>query len=94
MPFFAKEFSDNFDSYFIGPEHILYVVLDMGGDFIEFLQLNGLDVFKLKDIIETHVLESSIPQQPGDQVIRKLFSKKYCLIYFIMPNTTPFCSYK
>jgi|TARA_R110002020_G_scaffold41989_5_gene123408 ATP-dependent Clp protease ATP-binding subunit ClpC len=66
--FFAKEFSDNFDSYFIGPEHILYVVLDMGGDFIEFLQLNGLDVFKLKDIIETHVLESSIPQQPGDQV--------------------------
>ena len=23
--FFAKEFSDNFDSYFIGPEHILYV---------------------------------------------------------------------
>ena len=60
--FFAKEFSDNFDSYFIGPEHILYVILDMGGDFIEFLQLNGLDVFKVKDMIETHVLESSIPQ--------------------------------
>ena len=60
--FFAKEFSDNFDSYFIGPEHILYVILDMGGDFIEFLQLNGLNVFKVKDMIETHVLESSIPQ--------------------------------
>ena len=61
--FFAKEFSDNFDSYFIGPEHILYVVLDMGGDFVEYLQLQGLDVFKVKDTIETHVLETSIPQE-------------------------------
>ena len=25
--FFAKDFSDNFDSYFIGVEHILYVIL-------------------------------------------------------------------
>ena len=69
--FFAKEFSDNFDSYFIGPEHILYVVLDMGGDFVEYLQLHGIDVFKVKDIIETHVLETSIPQ--GDQQGKNIF---------------------
>jgi ATP-dependent Clp protease ATP-binding subunit ClpC len=69
--FFAKEFSDNFDSYFIGPEHILYVVLDMGGDFVEYLQLHGVDIFKVKDIIETHVLESSIPQ--GGEQVKNVF---------------------
>ena len=69
--FFAKEFSDNFDSYFIGPEHILYVVLDMGGDFVEYLQLHGIDVFKVKDMIETHVLETSIPQ--GEQQGKNVF---------------------
>ena len=69
--FFAKEFSDNFDSYFIGPEHIFYVVLDMGGDFIEHLQLHGVDVFKIKDMIETHVLESSIPQ--GGEQTKNVF---------------------
>ena len=37
--FFAKEFSDNFDSYFIGIEHILYVILDMEGPFIEYLRV-------------------------------------------------------
>ena len=64
--FFAKEFSDNFGSYFIGVEHILYVILDMGGPFIEHLKETGIDATYAKDIIETHVLETSIP--PTDQI--------------------------
>ena len=64
--FFAKEFSDNFDSYFIGVEHILYVILDMEGPFIEHLRENGIDILHAKDIIESHVLETSIP--PTDQI--------------------------
>ena len=64
--FFAKEFSDNFDSYFIGVEHILYVIIDMSGSFVEFLIKNGTDLQYVKDIIESHVLETSIPS--GDQV--------------------------
>ena len=74
--FFAKEFSDNFDSYFIGPEHILYVVLDMGGDFVEFLQLHGINIFKVKDMIETHVLETSIPQTEQSKTIFQIETKK------------------
>tara|TARA_R110002020_G_scaffold234906_2_gene447051 strand:+ start:10516 stop:12945 length:2430 start_codon:yes stop_codon:yes gene_type:complete len=74
--FFAKEFSDNFDSYFIGPEHILYVVLDMGGEFIEHLQLHGIDIFKVKDIIETHVLETSVPQIEQGKNIFQIETKK------------------
>ena len=74
--FFAKEFSDNFDSYFIGVEHILYVIFDMEGKFIEHLRQNGLDTLHAKDIIETHVLETSIP--PTDQIKNILYveSKK------------------
>ncbi len=74
--FFAKEFSDNFDSYFIGVEHILYVIFDMEGKFIEYLRQNGLDTLYAKDIIETHVLETSIP--PTDQIKNILYveSKK------------------
>ena len=63
---FAKEFSDQFDSYFIGVEHILYVILDMEGPFITHLRENAIDPLHAKDVIETHVLESSIP--PTDQV--------------------------
>ena len=63
--FFAKEFSDNFDSYFIGVEHILYVVLDVGGPFVEFLIASGLDIYHAKDIIEGHILEGSIPPIEG-----------------------------
>ena len=63
--FLAKEFSDNFDSYFIGVEHIFYVVLDMGGPFIEFLMTSGLDVYHAKDVIEGHILEGSIPSIDG-----------------------------
>lgn len=74
--FFAKEFSDNFDSYFIGVEHILYVILDMEGSFVEYLRQNGIDTLYAKDIIETHVLETSIP--PTDQIKNILYveSKK------------------
>ena len=64
--FFAKEFSDNFDSYFIGVEHILYVIIDMSGAFVEFLTKTGVDLQYVKDIIESHVIETSIPS--GDQV--------------------------
>ena len=73
---FAKDFSDNFDSYFIGIEHILYVILDMEGPFIEYLRENGLDTLHAKDIIENHVLETSIP--PTDQLKNILYieSKK------------------
>ena len=59
--FFAKEFSDNFDSYFIGVEHLLFIIFDMGGPFIEYLINEGGDVYHAKDIIEGHILESSIP---------------------------------
>ena len=59
--FFAKEFSDNFDSYFIGVEHLLFIIFDMGGAFIEYLVKEGGDVHHAKDIIEGHILESSIP---------------------------------
>ena len=71
--FFAKEFSDNFDSYFIGVEHILYVIFDMEGKFVEHLRQNGIDTFYAKDIIETHVLETSIP--PTDQVKNILYAE-------------------
>ena len=64
--FFAKEFSDNFDSYFVGVEHILYVILDMGGSFIDYLKGAGVDTDYAKDIIESHVLETSIP--PTDHI--------------------------
>jgi len=64
--FFAKDFSDNFDSYFIGIEHILYTILDMEGHFIEYLKANGIDTIHAKDIIETYILETSIP--PTDQI--------------------------
>ena len=63
---FAKEFSDQFDSYFIGVEHILYVILDMEGPFIAHLRENAIAPLHAKDVIETHVLESSIP--PTDQI--------------------------
>ena len=63
---FAKEFSDNFDSYFIGVEHILYVILDMEGSFVTHLRQNGMDPLHVKDVIETHVLENSIP--PSDEI--------------------------
>jgi ATP-dependent Clp protease ATP-binding subunit ClpC len=69
--FFAKEFSDNFDSYFISVEHLLFIVFDMGGPFIEYLRENGSDVYYAKDIIEGHILESSIPQH---ETIKKLLS--------------------
>ena len=74
--FFSKEFSDNFDSYFIGVEHILYVILDMDGPFVGCLRENGIDPLHAKDVIETHVLETSIP--PTDQVKNILYveSKK------------------
>jgi ATP-dependent Clp protease ATP-binding subunit ClpC len=64
--FFAKDFSDNFDSYFIGVEHILYVTFDMDGEFVKFLKQKGVDVQYGKDIIESHVIETSIPST--DQV--------------------------
>jgi ATP-dependent Clp protease ATP-binding subunit ClpC len=64
--FFAKDFSDNFDSYFIGIEHILYTILDMEGHFIEYMRANGIDTIHAKDIIETYILETSIP--PTDQL--------------------------
>jgi ATP-dependent Clp protease ATP-binding subunit ClpC len=63
---FAKEFSDNIDSYFIGVEHILHVLLDLEGPFVECLKENGIDPLHIKDIIETHVLEASIP--PSEQI--------------------------
>jgi ATP-dependent Clp protease ATP-binding subunit ClpC len=69
--FFSKEFSDNFGSYFIGVEHILYVILDMGGSFIDHLKKAGIDADYAKDIIETHVLETSIP--PTDQIKNILY---------------------
>ena len=59
--FFAKDFSDNFDSYFIGIEHILYTILDMEGHFVEYMKSNGIDTIHAKDIIEAYILESSIP---------------------------------
>jgi ATP-dependent Clp protease ATP-binding subunit ClpC len=64
--FFAKEFSDNFDSFFVGVEHILYVILDMEGPFVEHLRQSGVDTLHAKDIIENHVLETNIP--PTDQI--------------------------
>ncbi len=69
--FFAKEFSDNFDSFFIGVEHILYVILDMEGAFIEHLRTAGVDTIHAKDVIESYVLESSIP--PNDQIKNLLY---------------------
>ena len=59
--FFAKDFSDNFDSYFIGIEHILYTILDMEGHFVEYMKSNGIDTIHAKDIIEAYIRESSIP---------------------------------
>ena len=59
--FFAKDFSDNFDSYFIGIEHILYTILDMEGHFIEYLKSQDIDIKHARDIIETYILETSIP---------------------------------
>ena len=64
--FFAKDFSDNFDSYFIGIEHILYTILDMEGHFVEYMKSNDIDIIHAKDIIETYILETSIP--PTDQI--------------------------
>ena len=64
--FFAKDFSDNFDSYFIGVEHILYVIFDMDGDFVKFLKNKNIDVQYGKEIIEAHVIETAIPS--SDQV--------------------------
>ncbi len=63
---FAKEFSDMFDSFFINVEHILYTVLDMGGELVEYLRSKEIEPAHVKDVIETHVLETSIP--PTDQV--------------------------
>ena len=94
--FFAKEFSDNFDSYFIGVEHILYVIFDMEGKFIEHLRQNGLDTLYAKDIIETHVLETSIP--PTDQIKNILYveSKKNATLREekvgnSLPHLTKYC---
>jgi len=70
--FFAKEFSDNFDSYFIGVEHILYVIIDMGGSFVEHLNKNGFDLIYTKDVIEAHVLESSIPSTDQEKNILQI----------------------
>ena len=62
----AKDFSDMFDSYFIGIEHILYVILDSDNDFIRFLSKNSIDLLLAKDLIEGYILEDSIP--PLDQM--------------------------
>ena len=63
---FAKEFSDMFDSFFINVEHILHTVLDMGGELIEYLRSKEIEPAHIKDVIETHILETSIP--PTDQI--------------------------
>ena len=38
----------------------------MEGSFIAYLRQNGIDPLHVKDVIETHVLENSIP--PSDQI--------------------------
>jgi ATP-dependent Clp protease ATP-binding subunit ClpC len=53
----AKDFSDMFDSYFIGIEHVLYVVLDEDDMFVKFLSQNGIDVMLLKDLLEEYLSE-------------------------------------
>lgn len=62
----AKDFSDMFDSYFIGIEHILYVILDSENEFVRFLSKNNIDLLLAKDLIEGYILEDSIP--PIDQM--------------------------
>ena len=57
----AKEFSDMFDSYFIGIEHVLYVVLDEDNAFIKFLAQNGINVMLIKDILEEYLSEDILP---------------------------------
>ena len=57
----AKDFSDMFDSYFIGIEHVLYVILDEDNAFVKYLSQNGIDVILTKDLIEGYILEDSIP---------------------------------
>ena len=89
--FFAKEFSDNFDSYFIGVEHILYVILDMGSPFVDYLKGAGIDTDYAKDIIETHVLETSIP--PTDQIKNILYSEGPKTAPSV-PETTAFRAFK
>lgn len=69
----AKDFSDMFDSYFIGIEHILYVILDSDNDFIKFLAKNNIDILLTKDLIEGYILEDSIP--PLDKM-RDAFSSE------------------
>ena len=53
----AKDFSDMFDSYFIGIEHVLYVVLDEDDMFVKFLSQNGINVMLLKDLLEEYLSE-------------------------------------
>ena len=53
----AKDFSDMFDSYFIGIEHVLYVVLDEDDIFVKFLSQNGINVMLLKDLLEEYLSE-------------------------------------
>ena len=100
--FFARDFSDNFDSYFIGIEHILYTILDMEGHFIEYLKANGIDTIHAKDIIETYILETSIP--PTDQIKNilidssrledtklKIKTKREAAAEGPLPNLTKYC---
>ena len=49
---------------------MLYTVLDTGGEFVEYLRSKGVEPAHVKDVIETHVLETSIP--PTDQVKKNI----------------------
>jgi len=89
----AKDFSDIFDSYFIGVEHVLYVILDEDNIFIKFLAENGINVALLKELLEDYLSEDislgrmmhSFDQQAEDFINDKELEEplpeisKYCI---------------
>ena len=90
----AKDFSDMFDSYFIGIEHILYVILDSDNDFIRFLSKNNIDLLLAKDLIEGYILEDSIP--PLDKMRDSFVSDSEELVNVEdlqspLPNISKYC---
>ena len=80
----AKSFSEIYDNYYIGSEHIIYSILECSLFFSEYLYKSGVDTEKLKSMIESLIVDNNSGQSIKDtnkeesqNVDSKSLAKKY-----------------
>lgn len=62
----AKSFSEIYDNYYIGSEHIIYSILECSSFFSEYLFKSGVDTEKLKSMIESLIVDNNSGQSIPD----------------------------